>query len=264
MVISEGEVLVMNKYKEEIKKCIEDLKHKDTFYKQIPNLLTFSRAVGAPFISAMFITGHLVIGVVSTVLLLSTDLFDGRLARKWNVQSKFGADLDAFCDKIMFLGLSLPLLISNPLVLLNFIMEGAISGVNVLGRINGLDTKTVFSGKVKTCFLSLMLGIGYMVQFLNVPVSLLKVLVGITFISQGFAFANYVIEYNKMKKIKLNEKNIELHSNDEEKLEKEEVLIEDKSLVEDLSYEKDLILGSLEPDKKEETKVRKRVFGKRN
>ena len=123
----------------------------------------------------MFLMGYPVAGVIATALLCFTDMIDGKLARKWNVVSKFGADLDAFCDKIMFLGLSIPLLVGNPIVILNFMLEGIISLINVLGRINGLNTKTVFSGKVKTWFLLTMLGVGYLVQYLNLPVNFLNV-----------------------------------------------------------------------------------------
>ena len=95
----------LEKHKEEIKNCIEDLKNKDTWYKQIPNLLTFSRAIGGPIISTIFLLGHPVAGTILTASLLLTDLIDGKLARRFGVVSSFGADLDAFCDKIMFLGL---------------------------------------------------------------------------------------------------------------------------------------------------------------
>ena len=184
-------------YKEEIKKCFKDLKSVKTFYKQIPNLLTLSRAVGGPIVGTIFLLGHPVAAVLFLSLLLLTDMFDGKLARIFGVVSKFGADLDAFCDKIMFLGLSIPLLV-YPAVLINFIFEGIISLINVVGRINGLDTRTVFSGKVKTCFLSMMLGSGYLVKYFNIPVSLLNVLVGLTFFTQGIAVCNYVKKYKEM------------------------------------------------------------------
>lgn len=241
-------------YKEEINKCLKDLKSIKTFYKQIPNLLTFSRAFFAPFVSTMFLTGHPIVGVVSTILLFLTDMVDGKLARKWDVVSKFGADLDAFCDKIMFLGLSVPLMINNPVILLNFIFEGVISLINIVGRINGLDTKTVFSGKVKTCFLLVMLGIGYLVQYLNVPVALLNTMVGLTFVSQGVAIVDYIKEYNRMN----NEKkvnNVILESNDKEQ---ETTLVDDKNIVEELKYEKDFLLDSVKQVNELEPLVRKR------
>ena len=202
-----------NKYINEISMCIDDLKHKETFYKQVPNLLTFSRAVGSIPIGFMFLSGNVALGIISTGLLLSTDFFDGKIARKWDIQSKFGADLDAFCDKIMFLGLSLSLIINNPIILLNFVLEGAISIVNVYGRMKGLDTKTVFSGKIKTCLLSLTLIYGYLVQFLGMSVSFLNILVSMTLGGQCVAFANYVKEYIRLNKEKQENLDIDIKSN---------------------------------------------------
>jgi len=44
-----------------------------------------------------------VLGTVSLTVAALTDLFDGRLARKWNVVSKFGAMADPLMDKVFYL-----------------------------------------------------------------------------------------------------------------------------------------------------------------
>lgn len=252
----------INKYREEIGKCIDDLKHKDTFYKQVPNLLTFSRLVGMIPINILFFTGNVVPAIVLTGLILSTDFFDGRIARKWNIQSKFGADLDAVCDKFMFLGLSIPLIVSNPILIVNFVLEGVISFINVLGRVEGLDTKTIFAGKIKTWFLSGTLLFGYLVQFFGFNSSLLAILAGMTIGSQVVTIDNYVKEYKNMKTMKMfenliNEENKQLENEEEIVLERE------KDLTKELRREKELLLGSREPDNKLKPKVRSRGIGKR-
>ena len=246
----------IRKYHIEIKKCIDDLKSKNTFYKQIPNILTFSRASLSPISSILFLIGHPLVGVIFTGLLLITDLFDGRLARKWDVQSKFGADLDAFCDKLMFLWLALPLIVQNPIIVLTFVFEGAISYVNVLGRMKGLNTKTVFSGKIKTCFLSSMLIFGYLVQFLNFPVSIFNILIGLTFVSQGGAFCNYISEYKRLSNEYKNS-SLELKNNDTH-LKQDDTIKKKDSLVDNLKKEKEFILGFNEPDKISESNIRTR------
>lgn len=237
----------INKYKEEIRKCINDLKHKDTFYKQIPNLLTFSRLVGMIPINILFFTGNTIPAIILTGLILSTDFFDGKLARKFNVQSKFGADLDAVCDKFMFLGLSLPLIVSNPVLISNFIMEGIISFINVLGRIKGLDTKTIFAGKIKTWFLSGSILAGYLVKFFGISNSLLNVLAYITLGSQIITVDNYIKEYKQMNE-NLNEfeddfKEIKEYEKDDS--------IRDK--ISELEYEREFLLGM--NSKSEENKL---------
>ena len=152
-------------YKKEIKNAIDDLKHKDTFYKQIPNLLTVSRVIGMIPVSLLLLTGNVIPGLFVLGLVMSTDFFDGKIARKYNLTSKFGADLDAVSDKIMALGLMLPLVLVDPVLIFNIILEGMISYTNVKGRLNGLDNKTIYIGKVKTCFLSVTLFLGYLSKF---------------------------------------------------------------------------------------------------
>lgn len=243
----------IDKYKEEVLRCINDLKHKDTFYKQIPNLLTFSRLVGMIPINILFFTGNIIPAILLTGLILSTDFFDGKLARKFNVQSKFGADLDAVCDKFMFLGLSLPLIVSNPVLISNFIMEGIISFINVLGRVEGLDTKTIFAGKIKTWFLSGSILAGYLVKFFSISNSLLNVLAYITLGSQIITVDNYIKEYKRMKNIKL-----------EENINNEEVVtIDDNNIrnqIEELRREREFLLDSkiINQESKSRVRVRKK------
>lgn len=238
---------IFSKYEDDFKNCKKDLSNIKTWYRQIPNLLTISRPIGMIPANILFFTGNVVPAIILTGALLITDLFDGKLARKWNVQSKFGADLDAVCDKLMFLGLSVPLLINYPLFIINFLLEGAIASVNVLGRINGLDTKTVFSGKVKTWFLSLSLGLGYLVQFFNIPSVALKISTIVTGFSQSVALGEYIFEYKKMMREK-NGKDVKADKENEiifEELKNEE---QDK-LLEQLKREKEFVLSTLEPGK---------------
>jgi len=264
----------MKKYEEDFKRVKEDLSDIKTWYKQIPNLLTIARPIGMVPANILFFTGNIVPAFLLTVGLLSTDFFDGKLARKWNVQSKLGADLDAVGDKIMFLGMALPLVISHPFMLVNLLFEGLIAGVNVLGRINGLDTKTVFSGKVKTWFLFLTLGFGYLVEFFNVPVMVLNLLMSSTMIAQSFAFVDYINEYKRMKKEKKildkikdvddTEVLVETLSDEEHQ---EKVLTQKMELnkVEELRNLRKLVLATQEPNKvyTGKKKVREMIQAKR-
>lgn len=236
----------INKYKEDARKCVEDLKSIKTWYKQIPNLLTISRPIGMIPANILFFTGNVIPAVVLTGALLLTDLFDGKLARKWNVVSKFGADLDAVCDKVMFLGMALPLLVINPIMILNILLEGAIAGVNILGRMKELDTKTVFAGKVKTVSLSLTLLVGYLVQFFNIPSIIFTILTYITCFSQGYALSEYIRKYKEMESNKKSNELLDL--NDEEENSEKEYK-EEKSVVDELKREREFVLATLEPDR---------------
>lgn len=254
-------------YKKEIKKSIEDLKHIKTFYKQIPNLLTFIRLVFAlPAGIMYYVNPKIFIGTIS--FLWFTDLIDGPIARKFNIQSKLGADMDAFADKIMFLGSSLPLLGNIPILIFNFIMEGIISGINVFGRMKGLNTKTVFSGKLKTVSLSLTLIFGYLVQYFGMSVSVLNLLIPLTTVLQLVSIKDYISEFKRMDSI-IKENNID--NNNENNLvckkESDKNLTRDitKISIEELQREKEFYLGFKEPDTiVENRRVRKIENEKKN
>lgn len=253
----------LEKYKKEFKQLFEDISHKDTFYKQIPNLLTLSRAIGIIPINILFLTGNVIPAFILTGLLLSTDFFDGKIARKYNLESKFGADLDAFCDKIMVGGFIIPLVISNPMVIFNIMLELGISIVNVLGRMKGVDTKTVKEGKIKTWFLSLTILISYLSKFLGwSPVIALcssLLTVGV----QSVTMERYIDEYERMIKVKNLENDC---SQDIEQDVKESLDKEDNKLIDQLKREKEFLLASMEPGRvyTGKKKARMRLQEKKN
>lgn len=185
------------KYKDELKQAISDLKHKNTFYKQIPNILTFMRLVLAIPAGILYYFNP-VLSILSIGFLWLTDAIDGPIARKLEIQSKLGADMDTVADKIMFLASSIPLLGTIPFLTLNLLLEAAIAGINVCGRIKGLDTKTVFSGKLKTVSLALTLVYGYLFKYFGFPNLIKVILLGSTSFLQTLAIKDYVEEFEKM------------------------------------------------------------------
>ena len=239
----------LNKYKDDFDNYLGYAKNIKTWHKLIPNLLTIARPIGMIPANILFFTGNVVPALILTVCLLITDYFDGKLARKWNVQSKLGADLDAVSDKIMFLGLALPLLVSYPVVLINILGEALIAAVNVKGRINGLDMKTVFSGKVKTWLLSFTLGLGYLVQFFHLPVSILRLSSLVAGASQCVALNDYISMYNE--KLKEKEEDNIVFENLSDK--------EQDKLLEQLKKEREFILSTVEPGKVYSGKKRVRM-----
>ena len=80
----------VNDGKQELKK-IE--KPKDLI-KQIPNLFTISRLFLVPFITANLLNGNLIGAGLITIGASTTDFLDGKIARKLNAVSNFGANLD--------------------------------------------------------------------------------------------------------------------------------------------------------------------------
>ena len=241
----------VNEYKREIGSCINDLKSKDTVYKQIPNLLTFLRLVGGiPAGLLYLINPYLSIGMIT--VLWFTDAIDGRIAKKYNIQSKLGADMDTIADKIMFLGSSLPLMANIPYLIINFIFEGIISLINVFGRMKGLDTRTVLSGKIKTVSLAMAMVYGYFVQFFGMSLSVMNLLISLTTGLQLISIKDYVSEYNRLSEIKEKEEKIvrvNTVCQDENKFDKKNTKDDIRTVIDELRYERDLLVGMNEEDK---------------
>lgn len=233
-------------YKTEIKQSIEDLKHKETFYKQIPNLLTFIRLVFA-IPAGLLCYFNPIVSLVSVGVLWLTDAVDGKIARKFDIQSKLGADMDTIADKLMFLGSSIPLFSVSPLLITSFVLEGVISLINVVGRLKGLDTRTVKSGKVKTVSLGVSLVIGYLSKFLGVPAIVFKSLIALTTVLQTVAIKDYLVAYNNMD-VDQNKKVVIPNVPDDVVFEKLDDKDQDRML-EELMKEREFLLSTLEPDK---------------
>lgn len=141
---------LVEKYKEQIKEAIEDLKTPGRRHKQIPNILTLSRMF-SPFI----IIPNALLGNSEEAMKLAaffglTDLVDGYIARKFNLSSPLGADLDALTDKLFAGTLLLTGAVSNPYLLANTGLEMAIAGVNLKQKFSGNKSGSTIMGKVKT------------------------------------------------------------------------------------------------------------------
>lgn len=74
------------------------------FKKNVPNLLTVSRALAIPaIISSFYIESKYASLITISIFIFAciTDFFDGYLARAWKVQSNFGKLFDPIADKLV-------------------------------------------------------------------------------------------------------------------------------------------------------------------
>lgn len=156
--------------------------------KQIPNILTFSRALAPFIIVPTILIGRIDIAVLELVIFAITDFLDGKLARKYNCVSKFGIKLDAFCDKIFALGLMIPAIIYFPILIVNLALEICISYVNVISEVKHNNPCSIMVGKIKTSFLSLTLFLAY---FPGINYEFILISSGITLGLQIVALVRY-------------------------------------------------------------------------
>lgn len=87
----------MDKDKNAIKDNLKDL---FDGWNTIPNWLCFLRIALIPVFSVMFIKGQYVAAFITMIVAALTDLFDGKIARKYNMVSNLGKILDPIADKL--------------------------------------------------------------------------------------------------------------------------------------------------------------------
>ena len=85
---------------EEKKSFKENMKELFEGWNTIPNWLCFLRIALIPVFSVMFIKGQYVAAFITMIIAALTDLFDGKIARKYNMVSNLGKILDPIADKL--------------------------------------------------------------------------------------------------------------------------------------------------------------------
>lgn len=137
---------------------------KDGIKTQIPNILTASRALAPLITIPLLLNDKIIIASIVIAIFAITDFFDGKLARKYNCVSEFGIKLDAVCDKFFVLGITLPAIIRNKLLIIILFIELLISIVNLISEAKGNNARSIMTGKIKTGILSITLVLTYLSQ----------------------------------------------------------------------------------------------------
>ena len=125
--------------------------------KYLPNILTISRIVLTfIFIIFIFLKGirPRIIGLILFSLASITDMYDGRIARKYNLVSDFGKLMDPIADKILVLGAFLTFvqlqLIPAWMVIVIILRESFITGFRLVALRQGKVLAAMDAGKYKT------------------------------------------------------------------------------------------------------------------
>ncbi len=136
----------------------------------LPNKLTISRMVMIPVFIVLFcvdFTSHYFIALAVFAVASLTDLFDGKIARKYGLVTNLGKFLDPIADKVLVLS-ALCLLLARPEIFYGFqgdwvnIVAGCgvavilareiiISGFRMVAASSGLVIAADKIGKYKTC-----------------------------------------------------------------------------------------------------------------
>lgn len=83
----------MSKFDENVKDLFDN-------WNTIPNWLCFLRIALIPVFSVLFIKEYYIAAFITMIVAALTDVFDGKIARKYNMVSNLGKILDPIADKL--------------------------------------------------------------------------------------------------------------------------------------------------------------------
>ncbi len=134
--------------------------------KSSANILTITRLVMSPLAFVLILGYRNELGaswylLVAGVLIGASDLFDGRLARRYKAISRWGTFLDPFADKVIVLGCALCFVLVDrywalPVIIL-FAREVLIGGLRFYHVSKGYSVPATQLAKFKTTFQALAL-----------------------------------------------------------------------------------------------------------
>ena len=176
----------------------------------IPNILTLTRAVLSPVVIICAVCKNYKLALIFAIIAAITDLFDGKLARKWNTVTETGAKLDALCDKIFSISLTICLITKFKMFIPILIFEILIGLFNLYIFSKSKKCNTLIIGKIKSTFLFVTIVVGYFALFNKIDNILLGFIL-MTINIQLLTFISYIIDYYDKSK---NEEVEEAISND--------------------------------------------------
>lgn len=118
--------------------------------KYIPNILTTLRLGVVPIFWYQFLSGNMIFSTLLFAGACITDAVDGHLARKWNVESKYGKTIDPLADKSLVISsLILYMTKYNLLMIIPLVLESCIAVVNIVHYIKNIDFTKIKKSKFK-------------------------------------------------------------------------------------------------------------------
>ena len=137
--------------------------------------------------------------IISIIIIFLTDLIDGKLARKYNVQTLYGSYMDTLADKTLNIMLIISLTHKSKVPWLMLVLEITILVVNSIGWISGKKTRVSIIGKIKMWVIGVTIVLDYMNYFNIINDTLFNAFMVITCILQILTIINYATELIKEK-----------------------------------------------------------------
>lgn len=170
----------------------------------IPNLMGYFRIFMIPVFCYLYIGKQRYLAASAVVLLSSlTDLFDGKIARKFNMVTELGKLLDPVADKLTHGALALCLAVRYPLmwalILLLIVKEGymAVMGAVLLKKGKKLNGAMWFG---KVCTAVLFAGLLVLFLFPHLPLFWVNSLILVMMAVMTFTLLNYIPVFRQMRR----------------------------------------------------------------
>lgn len=172
----------------------------------LPNKLTIIRVCLIPFFAAALLYDHgnqYTMRVIANALFIIaslTDLFDGKIARKYNMVTNFGKFMDPLADKLLVCAALVCLLalgqLSAWIVIVIISRDFIISGFRLVAADNGVVIAASYWGKFKTTFQM----IAVILLIFNIPALRLvsDIIVGIAVVLTIISLVDYVAKNYKI------------------------------------------------------------------
>ena len=132
----------------------------------LPNKLTIMRVILIPFFVFFLLSPYFpaygnYIAVAIFIVASLTDMLDGKIARKYNLVTKFGKFMDPLADKLLVCSAMICLIeldrLAAWIVIVIIAREFIISGFRLVASDNGVVIAASYWGKFKTTFQMLMI-----------------------------------------------------------------------------------------------------------
>ena len=173
----------------------------------IPNIMSYFRILLIPVFCVLYLNADTTsdyLWAAAVVLLSSlTDLFDGMVARKFNMITELGKILDPVADKLSHAALAICLAIRYPLMwallALMLVKEGymGIMGLHFLKKglmLNG----AMWFGKV--CTASLFVGLMVLFLFPNLPIVWVNTIIIVLMVIMLITLCMYIPQFARMRR----------------------------------------------------------------
>jgi len=149
----------------------------------LPNKLTIARMLVVPIFIVVLMLEYYVISAVIFILASLTDMFDGMIARKYNLVTNFGKIMDPLADKILVVAALVCLVqlgdVPAWMVIIILAREFTVTGLRTAAAAQGIVIAAGTTGKIKT-----------ILQMIAIPALLLQ---NWPFYYIGFPFAQIML-----------------------------------------------------------------------